>query len=40
MSTSKRTTRRQFLQRGGAATAAVGFGYWVSPRCFGQSEAT
>ena len=39
MSTSKRTNRREFLQRG-AATAAVGFGYWVSPRCFGQAEET
>ena len=40
MSTSKRTNRRQFLQRGGAAAAAFGLGYWVSPRCFGQAEAT
>jgi predicted dehydrogenase len=43
MSTSKRsnrTTRREFLQRGAATGAALGMGYWISPRCFGQSEAT
>ena len=45
MSTSKpshpeRSTRRDFLQRGGAAGAALGVGYWISPRCFGQAEAT
>jgi predicted dehydrogenase len=40
MSTSKRTNRREFLQRSAAAGAALGMGYWVSPRCFGQSEST
>jgi len=40
MSTSKRTNRREFLQRSAATGAALGMGYWVSPRCFGQSEAT
>ena len=44
MSKSKRThrpaSRREFLQRGGVAGAAMGFGYWVSPRCYGQAEST
>lgn len=39
MSRPNRTHRREFLKRG-AATGAVGFGYWASPRCFGQAEAT
>src|SRR5689334_16710053 len=40
MSRSKRPTRREFLQRSAAAGAALGVGYWISPRCFGQAEST
>jgi len=39
MSTSKRTSRREFIQRTTAAAGAVGFGYWAGPRAFAQSEA-